>query len=139
MKELYKFLLPCFDGSFHYRKADTNNSGFLSFDEIKGLCHSLNIKMEKELLKKIFMESNTNHEDKSRKERGQQVLNEDEFVAFYYKLMRREEIDELFAKYSEKVRTRHLIFHIHTLVFPFMLAFKGTTTLNCTIYCSLTE
>ena len=31
------------------------------------------------------------------------VLNEDEFVAFYYKLMRRPEIDEIFKRYTNQV------------------------------------
>ena len=34
------------------------------------------------------------------KEFGQEVLNEDEFVDFYYRLMRRPEIDELFDKFA---------------------------------------
>ena len=84
-----------------FRKADGNQSGYLSFDEIKDLCHGLNIKLEKSKLKEMFEEANTNKCDDSPKERGQ-VLNEDEFVAFYYKLMRREEIDELFDKYCPK-------------------------------------
>jgi len=82
-----------------FRAADTNKSGFLSFDEIKGLCHGLNIKMDKNEMKRLFNEANTELNDKSSKEKGQ-VLNEDEFVAFYYKLMRRKEIDEIFLKYA---------------------------------------
>ena len=84
-----------------FRKADSNESGFLSLDEIKDLCHSLNIKLEKNKIVEIFNEANTNKTDKSSKERGQ-VLNEDEFVSFYYKLMRREEIDDLFTQYCPK-------------------------------------
>lgn len=85
-----------------FRAADTNKSGFLSFDEIKGLCHGLNIKMDKNEMKRLFNEANTELNDKSSKEKGQ-VLNEDEFVAFYYKLMRRKEIDEIFLKYAGNV------------------------------------
>ena len=88
-----------------FRKADTNRSGFLSFEEVKELCHRLNVKMKKDDLERMFDQANTNKEDKTPiwKERGGQVLNEEEFVTFYYNLMRREEIDELFDKYSEKV------------------------------------
>ena len=88
-----------------FRKADTNRSGFLSFKEVKELCHRLNVKMKKDDLERMFDQANTNKEDKTPiwKERGGQVLNEEEFVTFYYNLMRREEIDELFDKYSEKV------------------------------------
>ncbi len=51
----------------------------------------------------LFAEANT-EADKSDhwKERGQ-VLNEEEFVSFYYALMRRPEIDEIFKKYVETV------------------------------------
>ena len=88
-----------------FRKADTNRSGFLSFKEVKELCHRLNVKMKKDDLERMFDQANTNKEDKTPiwKERGGQVLNEEEFVTFYYNLMRREEIDVLFDKYSEKV------------------------------------
>lgn len=52
----------------------------------------------------LFAEANTDTNDKSDhwKERGQ-VLNEEEFVSFYYALMRRPEIDEIFKKYVETV------------------------------------
>lgn len=52
----------------------------------------------------LFNEANTDLDDKSShwKERGQ-VLNEEEFVSFYYSLMRRPEIDEIFKKYVETV------------------------------------
>ena len=87
-----------------FQKADANKSGFLSFDEIKKLCHRLNIKVNKEKMQTLFNEANTDHDDKSKhwKEKGQ-ILNEEEFVSFYYSLMRRPEIDEIFRKYVETV------------------------------------
>ena len=87
-----------------FQKADTNKSGFLSFDETKKLCVRLNIKVSREKMQTLFADANTDHDDKSShwKERGQ-VLNEEEFVTFYYSLMRRPEIDELFKKYAETV------------------------------------
>lgn len=87
-----------------FQKADANKSGFLSFDEIKKLCHRLNIKVSKEKMQTLFNEANTDHDDKSKhwKEKGQ-ILNEEEFVSFYYSLMRRPEIDEIFRKYVETV------------------------------------
>ena len=90
--------------SKQFRKADVNKSGFLSFDEIKKLCHRLNIKISKEKMQTLFNDANTDHDDKSShwKESGQ-VLNEEEFITFYYGLMRRPEIDELFKKYLQKV------------------------------------
>ena len=86
-----------------FRKADTNNSKYLSFAEIKKLTKALNIKMEDALLKKVFDEANT-EKDMKIKDRGQ-VLDENEFVTFYYKLMRREEIDDLFVQYTGGVST----------------------------------
>jgi len=82
-----------------FKKADANNSGNLNLDEVKDLCKTLNIKLEKEEMKKLFNEVNTD-KSKSRKDRGQ-VLDEEEFVAFYYKLMNRPEIDEIFRRYSK--------------------------------------
>ena len=87
-----------------FRKADANKSGFLSFDEVKKLCHRLNVKVSKEKMQTLFNEANTDVDDKSKHwgEKGQ-ILNEEEFVSFYYSLMRRPEIDEIFKKYVETV------------------------------------
>ena len=67
---------------------------------MKGLCKNLNIKISKEQLQEAFDHANTKR-DRSFKEPGKAVLNEDEFVDFYYRLMRRPEIDELFDKYAK--------------------------------------
>ena len=68
---------------------------------MKTLCNSLNIKISKEKLQEAFDHANTK-KDRSMKEFGQDVLNEDEFVDFYYRLMRRPEIDELFDRYAKE-------------------------------------
>jgi len=84
-----------------FRAADANNSGYLDYKEVKALCSGLNIKLEKEDIAERFSEANTEKTDPAAKEKGE-VLNEDEFVDFYYKLMRRPEIDEIFGRYSNK-------------------------------------
>ena len=84
-----------------FKNADVNNSKYLTIEEVKGLCKSLNIKISKEELQDAFDLANTK-KDGSLKEFGQDVLNEDEFVDFYYHLMRRPEIDELFDKYAKE-------------------------------------
>ena len=88
-----------------FKNADTNNSKYLTLEEVKGLCKSLNIKITKEELQEAFDQANTK-KDRSLKEFGQDVLNEDEFVDFYYHLMRRPEIDELFDKYAMEDEVR---------------------------------
>ena len=103
-----------------FRAADANNSGYLDYKEVKALCSGLNIKLEKEDIAERFSEANTEKTDPAAKEKGEvgwqekylhnislfiQVLNEDEFVDFYYKLMRRPEIDEIFGRYSNKVNS----------------------------------
>ena len=88
-----------------FKNADVNNSKYLTFEEVKGLCKSLNIKLSKEKLQDAFDKANTK-KDRSLKELDQAVLNEDEFVDFYYRLMRREEIDELFDKYAKEDEVR---------------------------------
>ena len=65
----------------------------------------MNIKISKEELQDAFDQANTK-KDRSLKELGQDVLNEDEFVDFYYTLMRRPEIDELFDKYAQEDEVR---------------------------------
>merc|ERR1712126_380835 len=72
-----------------FRAADKNNSGSLSVKETAELVKLLNVKISKEDLQKMFNESNT---EKSKRGKAE-TLDEDEFVAFYYSLMRRPEIE----------------------------------------------
>ena len=48
----FKCLMLRFLGR-QFQKADANKSGFLSFDEIKKLCHRLNIKVNKEKMQTL--------------------------------------------------------------------------------------
>jgi len=77
-----------------FREADKDNSECLHLDEVKTILENLNIKMEKEELKKRFDEANflTGATADS--------LNATEFVTFYYSLLKRPEIEEVFIKYA---------------------------------------
>lgn len=92
-----------------------NNSKYLTLEEVKGLCKSLNIKISKEELKDAFDHANTK-KDRSLKEFGQDVLNQDEFVDFYYRLMRRPEIDELFDKYAQEDEVRKVFWEKYSII-----------------------
>jgi len=85
-----------------FKTADKNHSGTLSFNETVDLVKLLNVKLSKEVLLKLFNECNT---EKS-KFGVRETLDEDEFVAFYYRLMRRPEIEELFQKYKDTEDSR---------------------------------
>jgi len=86
-----------------FRKADENSSGFLNIDEVKDLCKVLNIKMERDKMVQLFNQANTDKGDLNNKDKGQ-VLNEDEFITFYFKLMSRPDIEKIFEKYSTNGR-----------------------------------
>jgi len=85
----------------NFRKADVNKSGYLDFKEVYNLCSLLNIEMAKHELKKLFDECNQEKTDPKSKDKGE-VLDVNEFVTFYYKMMRRPEIDFIFQKYSSQ-------------------------------------
>ena len=84
-----------------FKKADTNNSQYLTFKEVKEMCEMLSIFISNKELQRAFDEANTK-KDRSSKESDEEVLNEDEFVDLYYRLMRRPEIDDLFDKYAQE-------------------------------------
>jgi len=77
-----------------FKNADKDESGCLHLDEVKTILENLNIKMEKDELKKRFDEANflTGATEDS--------LNATEFVAFYYSLLKKPEIEEVFIKYA---------------------------------------
>jgi Ca2+-binding EF-hand superfamily protein len=52
-----------------FRAADTNKSGYLDFLEVKSLCKGLNIKVDREDLKVLFNEANTEKTDPASKEK----------------------------------------------------------------------
>ena len=54
-----------------FRKADADNSGYLHFEETKDLCKGLNIKLDKEELRNLFNEANTERTNAASKEKGE--------------------------------------------------------------------
>ena len=68
----------------------------LSFWQCTKLIHELNVKSEPGRARVCFDEANTNREPS----RGRQVLDEDEFIAFFHLISHRPALDELFARLS---------------------------------------
>jgi phosphatidylinositol phospholipase C delta len=79
-----------------FRIADKNKSNSLTFSETKDLVKLLNIKISKEEMEEKFNQANT-----EKGNLGKETLDEDEFVAFYYGLLKRPEIEKLFATYTK--------------------------------------
>jgi len=90
-----------------FRAADKDKTGYLDIQETKALCKLLNIKLDKEELERRFNEANTEKTNQQSKDKGE-YLNEDEFVNFYYKLMRRPEIDEIFNKFTKNSENQRM-------------------------------
>ena len=63
------------------------------------LLFQLNINLTEDEIIKIFDEVNTN---RTKIEDGEQVIDEHEFIEFYHNLLEREELFEIFKKYSKK-------------------------------------
>jgi len=83
-----------------FQQADKNKNGSLTFEECLGLTEQLNIQMDKKNLLEFFQAANKNKAKKGEKE----ALDESEFISFYYSLLRRPELDEIFIKYICKKR-----------------------------------
>ena len=81
-----------------FQKADKNGNKKLSFKEIKELMDSLNVKVDKAFLEGMFDAANT-RKAVGRKE--EEALDEEEFVTFYYSMLERPELDEVFQEYSK--------------------------------------
>uniref|UniRef100_A0A646QFE3 Phosphoinositide phospholipase C n=1 Tax=Hemiscolopendra marginata TaxID=943146 RepID=A0A646QFE3_9MYRI len=79
-----------------FRNADVDKSGALNFDECLGLLNQLNIDMSRDHARKIFDQANTN----KTKRKGEDVIDEEEFVLFYKLLVTRPEVEKAFNKYS---------------------------------------
>ena len=76
-----------------FKKADVDNSNCLSFSEVQGLCRNLNIEMSTEEMQAAFHQA-----IKARKSLS--ALTEDEFLDFYYELMKQSPIEDIFEKYA---------------------------------------
>ena len=77
-----------------FKQADKNGNGSLTLSECQTLIEQLNIKMSLEELEKLFQRANFI------KEKKEQALNEAEFVQFYYSLLRKPELEEVFIQYA---------------------------------------
>ncbi|KAL0487449.1 phosphatidylinositol phospholipase C [Acrasis kona] len=71
--------------------ADVNNDEKVDFGEFRGLCKNLNLKLKKSYLQNEF---NTFDADKNG------TIDFEEFVTFFQSVLKREEVDRIFVKYS---------------------------------------
>ena len=75
-----------------FQEADIDHSGFLNFDECCRLLSNLNVNLQREKAGKLFQLSNSNH----LKDKGEDVLDEFEFLRFYNLVSERAELNALF-------------------------------------------
>ncbi|XP_049782915.1 1-phosphatidylinositol 4,5-bisphosphate phosphodiesterase eta-2-like isoform X1 [Schistocerca cancellata] len=80
-----------------FQEADEDENGSLNFEECLRLLKQLNVKMVKSEVKKKFEIANTNKNLRD----GEQVLDSEEFVGFFFSLMSREELKPLFIRYAK--------------------------------------
>ncbi|KAI0239686.1 1-phosphatidylinositol 4,5-bisphosphate phosphodiesterase delta-1 [Lamellibrachia satsuma] len=80
-----------------FKTADKNGDNVLSLKEIVGLLKHVNIECDFDTAKQMFQEADTN---KSQKKKGEDSLDLDEFLHFYKLMTHREELQQLFDKYS---------------------------------------
>ena len=80
-----------------FKEADTDCSGFLNFDECCRLLRNLNVNMGTKKAGKLFELSNTN----SQQDRGEDVLDEKEFVQFYNLISERNELTAIFQECAQ--------------------------------------
>ncbi|XP_071450500.1 1-phosphatidylinositol 4,5-bisphosphate phosphodiesterase delta-4-like [Hetaerina americana] len=76
--------------------ADMDKSGGLNFEECCKLLEQLNVKLQHHEAKKLFEKANT----QKHTIKGEQVLDENEFVDFFFLLMKRGDIEDIFKRYS---------------------------------------
>lgn len=79
-----------------FKEADIDHSGFLNFDECCRLLNNLNVTLQREKAEKLFQLSNTNHQ----LEKGEDVLDENEFLCFYNLVSERAELNSLFHDFA---------------------------------------
>lgn len=79
-----------------FQNADVNKNGSLNFYEVQGLLKQLNISMDKWYSRLLFNTANF----KQNKVDGEDVLDPEEFVKFYYSLLSRPDIEKVFKQYT---------------------------------------
>ncbi|KAK7871352.1 hypothetical protein R5R35_006064 [Gryllus longicercus] len=80
-----------------FHEADVDHNNGLNFEESLKLLKQLNVKMPRNSVKKLFDEANTVKHTRN----GEQVLDADEFVSFYMKLMTRNDIKDIYTRYTK--------------------------------------
>jgi len=80
-----------------FQRADKNGDSTLDFKEVVKLLQNLNIPINLDHARKLFNEADS---EANRSSSGEDCLNEAEFLRLHFLLTRREEIDQLFNKYS---------------------------------------
>lgn len=80
----------------HFQDADKNRNKCLNFDEVRDLVEALNVKLETGKLLKLFHAANHKKAVKPEEE----TLDEEEFLCFYYSILERPELKEVFEKYA---------------------------------------
>ena len=83
-----------------FNSADVDNNKSLTFNETMKLIRELNIEMSDSEAKKLFDEANTRRAGK----RELEVLDEDEFIVFYFRLLQRPEIEKLYARLIQFIK-----------------------------------
>lgn len=81
-----------------FNSADVDKNKCLSFQETMKLLKNLNISKDEEEALKYFHQANTRKSSGGGKNSAPEVLDEEEFVAFYFKLLQRPELERLFEK-----------------------------------------
>ncbi|CAD5121120.1 DgyrCDS9660 [Dimorphilus gyrociliatus] len=82
-----------------FMKADKNNDKELSLAEICELLNDVNIRIDKSNAKKLFEQSNTDTSNRTR--RGEETLNQEEFLHFYKLITNREELKAIYDRYNK--------------------------------------
>uniref|UniRef100_A0A9J2Q8T6 Phosphoinositide phospholipase C n=1 Tax=Ascaris lumbricoides TaxID=6252 RepID=A0A9J2Q8T6_ASCLU len=81
----------------NFHKADINNNGRLSFNEVWKLLKRLNLQISEEYALAMFMDANTKKTETSN---GDGVLDQDEFLTFFERLTHRPELEHALRLFS---------------------------------------
>ncbi|XP_023348144.1 1-phosphatidylinositol 4,5-bisphosphate phosphodiesterase delta-4 [Eurytemora carolleeae] len=83
-----------------FTSADKSKNGYLFLDEFAMMLKQINIYLAPDEIEKVFAQANI---DKFTVE-GQQVLDEEEFLTFFHRLLERPELNNLFTEVSSKYK-----------------------------------